>query len=458
MAEVVEVQRDTNARLSRHLWVARQLRVLNRKNKLTSPVFDICEGHQFRLIMLRGLIRASDESADPYGLFIELVSAESVRISLEVQLRDLCGRPLGTSTSTHHFSAQQPRLTLSEIVSADTVTQQDVDAVALEINFTILGSIANVLLKSSVVAGQSLWNVASSWTSMAKAFVAESAPSATVRQCPWDECPASWANRAEQWRFMLLQYLPQNDATFLYGPRQLAAEEELALAEAGVRSRAVAQAASIFEFDRDVHEGLLSSIQPTLRSMRFDLVPAKVNEATFWHNYFWRIECLKLCSTDLQARVLLTVLDAPVHLAVPNQLPNDKTLVIDEIAKAAALCEELLADDASDLDIVTAAADALRQAIASADSSTTRLVTVADAAATLARVQQALVTIPAQGSPHDVSAAQFPVNEGATSMTSDVLASPLATPTAEKSTTHREGATSKTPGSPVVMPWEEDDM
>ena len=129
---------------------------------------------------------------------------------------------------------------------------------------------------------------------------------------PWDDCPPRWHNRAAKWRRLLTDVLPQNEWTFLTGPQRVfSPDEQLHLAACGLGHATLSDVNSSFDYDREVHEGLLEG-QPHLRAIRFELVPRLLSDRAFWTNYFWKVAILSSCHTDEQVAIVMSVLNAPV--------------------------------------------------------------------------------------------------------------------------------------------------
>eukprot|EP00672_Neobodo_designis_P023212 CAMPEP_0174852772 /NCGR_PEP_ID=MMETSP1114-20130205/26712_1 /TAXON_ID=312471 /ORGANISM="Neobodo designis, Strain CCAP 1951/1" /LENGTH=547 /DNA_ID=CAMNT_0016087387 /DNA_START=96 /DNA_END=1739 /DNA_ORIENTATION=+ len=419
MSDVAAVSFDEQTKSSVHVWTARGVKSLNRKNKLSSRVFAAPEvpaafgQYHFRLILLRGVVKAMDAANDPVSLFIELQGEPfPARMRIEAVATDVEGKELKRDETHIAFDETTRAADFKTFIGAELFNALSDDAVAIQVTLQFEQSLASGLWASAAGVSKSFWGgatralstVAESGASLfshraameGRTEEADPAPKAG-HLCPWDEVPSKWQDREERWGFLLQQYLPQNEATFIRGPREFTSNEELLLTQAGLSVKACLRAAQVFDADRDIHEGLITTGSHTLRGMRFEVVPAKVSEETFWHNYFWRVECLKLCSTDEQSKVVLSILDAPVagtssggnsedgaagaqegvgvspsgrgraeEDAADAEAAHDAEVaaLINACREARSTCEELLGDELSDVDIVQAAGHSLRQALA----------------------------------------------------------------------------------------------
>jgi hypothetical protein len=573
MSDVACVEYDRRGHKAVHIWVAKGLSKLTTRNKLSSVPFPSIppEDQQagdgdtaatqgssssaagpspvsLRIVLLRGV---SDADSTDLSVFLQTAekSAMPVTIGVTLSLESLTGASIKADQVTS-FDAGQAALGFRNVLSPEEESKATDDALVVKVTLDLAYQPALAFVKQGWGFGKSLFSSATQALSHLATTIQSQLPERTESDhldghtttslgsilCPWEQVPSTWAGnseREERWAFLLNKYLPQTDSTFLGQPRRFTSDEEVVLAESGLSARSLTHAADGFDFERDVHEGLLARADPSLRRMRFELVPAKVDEVGFWRAYFWRIECLKQCRNELQEKVVLSVLNVPVSAASPAKFNHHAvspaasptsgrpmgvsgspapaavgaaenaageeaeraraTALLEAVAEAAALCDELLADETSDDDIVNATVGSLQRAIANAEAHASATDPVLAAArVTLARAANALSTASASSpvqpaavavaSPAAVAAASTesvpatsPAEPDVRSTTSpeplqtealavppasssDPFSSPFAAPPDDVATGDVPAATT-TGGSasPVLMPWEEDD-
>eukprot|EP00758_Cryptobia_borreli_P013911 Tbor_TRINITY_DN5879_c1_g6::TRINITY_DN5879_c1_g6_i1::g.7110::m.7110 len=125
------------------------------------------------------------------------------------------------------------------------------------------------------------------------------------------------------WRDLIMCHIPEDDGTFLYGPsRGLHPDEQVLLTQVGLNHKNIMNAATLFDYDRDIHEGLLDP--PKIRIQRYKLVPKLISDEIFWSNYMWKVASLTHCCTNEQVQLLLSILNAPpLHMKYSSQ-PSDR--------------------------------------------------------------------------------------------------------------------------------------
>ncbi|CUG91335.1 Hypothetical protein, putative [Bodo saltans] len=381
-------------------WVPRGVRNLNRRNKLSSLPFwfpnDTMRLHQFRLVLLRGVVKEDREEDDAVAVFLEYIPPPPT--------------PSTTSSTTHPKGCRVTMRLLNrafmdegsragDVIAESTATLDEVERQVAFREFMLPKHLADVqfvgddgatvILEVSVMTGVnvvaesvaksagSLWSTFSSISSSVTTFVKDAVQSTRLdqreefddqssnggsgldalnaakqsatsffsslldstvggssaggaaasssssgappqRELPWDTVPERWHGREEQWRNLLSVQLVEDENTFLVGvSRGIQPDEQLLLTQYGLNHRAITAAASLFDYDRDVHQGLLSLA--ALRAQRYRLVPQKINDEMFWATFMWKIASLSTCGTHDQAQLLLSIISAP--LVVPPHRP-----------------------------------------------------------------------------------------------------------------------------------------
>jgi hypothetical protein len=368
-----EVDLISNPRVdhSVYQWAAKGLRSLNRKNKLSSLPFwfpnDRMRLHQFRLVLLRGVVREAVESEDAVAIYLEYMAPTKEELAAvradptrqkwatpggcRVHFRLLNQRYLNCDDPTHDVVQEETTVfnederqhgvrefILPRVLHSNSFVSEEGGCGIIQVSIT---TGVNVMAESASEAAASLWSAFSSWgstvTSAVKKLVVEGRREyeaivngrtavggsdeaneahegkSSVRELPWDAAPPRWAGREEQWRHLTRDAIAEDESTFLIGAsRGLSSDDQVLLAQYGLNHRTVMSAESIFDYDRDVHEGLLSSEK--VRRQRFRLVPGRVSDVVFWGNYFWKVSVLGMCENDDQVKVLLSIVNAPVVL------------------------------------------------------------------------------------------------------------------------------------------------
>jgi hypothetical protein len=413
MMSSVEFVRNPAVNTAVYRWEAVGLDALTRQNKLTSLPFWIPNAttrrHQFKLVLLRGLVPSTDPSSDAFGLIVELIppppsptgahdiggrttttSSSSLAHSSEfpggcavtcevLSLEALDGRrtPRGEpdqqappsraaldkafcSTKTAVVDADNAQICFVDFIPADILSNTRYISgtpksltlqVTIETGISVplhqvattaysffsslsssvtqlLGttthlahegreSLSAMLSHAAAAAGSSgrRSGGAAATTPSASASPAtgggvENAPHAMIP--PWDQPPEEWSSRTAGWRSLLCVRLAGLDGTYRHGvEKTLSADEVALLTEVGLADHDLWSLYTLFDFDRDVQENLLTA--PVLRARRYALVPAKIKEETFWANYFWKVHCVGLCVTERQVSAVIAVLCTPLR-------------------------------------------------------------------------------------------------------------------------------------------------
>eukprot|EP00331_Platyophrya_macrostoma_P026884 CAMPEP_0176450158 /NCGR_PEP_ID=MMETSP0127-20121128/26964_1 /TAXON_ID=938130 /ORGANISM="Platyophrya macrostoma, Strain WH" /LENGTH=715 /DNA_ID=CAMNT_0017837749 /DNA_START=97 /DNA_END=2244 /DNA_ORIENTATION=+ len=350
-------------------WVPHGLRRLNRKNKLSSLPFwfpnSTMRRHQFRLVLLRGVVREDTEQDDAIAVFLEYipppsdssgtnsVASASAPKGTKVTIRLLHQSGIQEGDRTRDIVEEhaavmddaERQIGFREFISAKTLHNSDYvlcngddkdgsgSHAVLEISI-LVG--VNVVTQATTEVVGSLWSAVSSWGASVQSLVQKTvqavqehreefeavllkrepetgsttAPPQSRRELPWDDVPERWKSREASWRHFVCDVLVEDENTFLIGSsRGMTSDEQMLLTQYGVNHRAVSCTEGLFDFDRDVHEGLLSL--KSLRAQRYRLVPSRVKDETFWGNFMWKVYSIATCTTDDQAKLLLSVINAP---------------------------------------------------------------------------------------------------------------------------------------------------
>ncbi|EPY23886.1 hypothetical protein STCU_07404 [Strigomonas culicis] len=333
--------------------------------------------HQFRLIMLKGLVECATEAADNYGVLVELIppptdpdaavdaSHYPGGCSVTVKVKGANGSEV-VQTEMSVLNSSNLQMSFSEIIphamleDANYFNEED-SSMTLEINIQTGLNLTTVQVARTV---SSLWSALSSSVAQLLDTTTHiyhearneferadpTPPPAPARPLPWDEVPPKWASRAEAWHKLVYESIVEDDGVFLYCSTTMTSDQSTLLVSVGFSPHSIEGAYEHFNYDRDVHMGLLTNHQ--LAHQRYLLVPRKIQEEAFWANYFWKVACLAQCEDDTQVKALLSVLNAP-------PLPKPRVPVIEKMteeeiasltrdaAEAASLLQEYLADRAS---------------------------------------------------------------------------------------------------------------
>ncbi|CAJ1985592.1 BSD- domain containing protein [Leishmania donovani] len=407
-----EFVRNVDARTTIYRWEAAGLDELNRQNKLSSLPFWIPNSatrhHQFRVVLLRGLVQTATPASDPFGVLVELiapppppvgtanVSAASAAVPSSSSSGDFPGgcsvtcevlpidsvtptaaeekqrgrddgidaaqRKAITSTKVTVLDANNAQVSFPDFISADVLHdtryvrgspksftlqitietgisvplhQAATTALAFFSSLTtsmghLLGNTAQLghggreSIRSALLAPAVLWNGTASSPpatapTKAAAWTAAALP-------PWEQPPEEWRDRAAEWHSLVRERLPRLGGTYRHGVEKTLSPDEVGLlAEVGLVEADLWALHSLFDFDRDVQEGLLASAE--VRAHRYRLVPARLKEETFWANYFWKVHCVGQCVTERQVATVLVALCMPsrsVHanLSTPVEVPR----------------------------------------------------------------------------------------------------------------------------------------
>lgn len=357
----VTLLRNPSPTESSYCWSAKDVDQLTLSNKLSSLPFWFpnhkMKQHQFRMILLKALPPVDATiPGDPFIMILELIPPPSDPSSgvkgvypggcsaTVTLLREDGSGTKHAQTQAGVINETSVQLCFDKVLLSTALRDPELCADGSSLSFEV-----SIRTNVSVVAEQvsqsltGLWSMLSSSVSKVAAqasktyeeelqrlaevskrvSVGQSTPppgasDSSVPLAPWDVIPSKWSTREEEWKELLIQVLPNDEGTFLSGAEaELPQESKACLLQCGLNPRVISEAYKVFDFDRDVHEGLLTA--PALRSQRYHLVPARIKEEVFWANYFWKIACLGHCDTDEQVRILLTVLNSPQPVAVSKQ-------------------------------------------------------------------------------------------------------------------------------------------
>ena len=375
----VELVTNPTPNLSVHQWSAKGIRQLNRRNKLSSLPFwipnDKYKKHQFRIVLLRGVVKGDTEEEDPVGVFLEYIAPPpgvsdskgtpsggaqepQTSIGCKVTMRCLNRRSLESDDRSHDLCEQdtatitdeERQVGFKELIPASALRSREFtgdDGNALLIQVSIETGVKAVALmsvaKTTNQLASSLWSTFSSLTTQVQTIVkktlqdvardedlregGEAGAAAQLRDLPWTSAPAKWQSRPDKWRNLVSEHMVEDEATFLIGPKRgLSSDEQVLMTQMGINHRAIMAAESLFDYDRDVHEGLLTCL--ALRKQRYRLVPLRIKDENFWHNYFWKVTAVGTCERDDQVQLLLSVLNAvPLSPAKTSQEPFFQTVL-----------------------------------------------------------------------------------------------------------------------------------
>ena len=389
---------------------------------LASPAMKLWK---FRCILLRGLEKADKEENDPIGIFIEYLPEESRRANTPPPATASgpsasSGRQSGTTSPAPPATAEHPKGTKITVRCrhhadpAQSVKAQEsftfdasdktmafrtfLQAVHLKDEHIIVDghatfefdietgipTLADTVSKTTEKISTSFWrSTTSAFSALSSGFntlkqsvaqqlhaeAREEAPEAQP-PLPWESVPPRWRGREDRWKELVTVQLPHNEMTFMQGPeRGLSSDEQVLMAQVGLSHKAVMTANSMFNYDRDVHEGLLSL--DALRIQRYNLVPRHVSDETFWRNYLWKVAAASACQSHEQTQVLLSILNAPVvspprhsgrgspdkeakegdsatHSPPPALSDEEVAKLVKEAAEATSLVRDLLEDEEAD--------------------------------------------------------------------------------------------------------------
>ncbi|ORC91245.1 uncharacterized protein TM35_000062500 [Trypanosoma theileri] len=386
----VELYSNPSPDISTYRWNVAGLRHLDRKNKLSSLPFwvpnDVMKLHQFRIILIRGIVAREREADDYVGLLLELIPPPtgtgteypggcSVNVRVVNRLHDSGIHDI-EQTETVEFVPTSYQVSFPELIPPSILKNPEFvegDGLSLLLQVTIQTGV-NVTAERVSKTVSSVWSALADSVNkiMQKASKVYSETreefgtqvvkdNEEANSVPWNQVPENWIGRENEWRRLITETIVEDEGTFRYGPnRGFTKDEQALLLQSGLNQRLITNTHAQFNYDRDVHEGLL--VVPGLRQQRYNLVPGKMKEEVFWANYFWKISALSLCKNDEQVRLLLTVINAP-PAGKPRDISSTRTVdeetVIEHVKdaqEAADMLIEYLTDDTSDGDLLVEAA------------------------------------------------------------------------------------------------------
>ncbi|PBJ77545.1 hypothetical protein BCY84_06237 [Trypanosoma cruzi cruzi] len=336
MTSVELVSNPTNE-LSTHRWTVNGLKHLNRKNKLSSLPFwvpnPVMKKHQFRCVLIRGMLARGRADDDHIGLLLELIPPPtdddttypggcSITVRVVNRVHE-SGIHNIEQTETVVFAPGQLQACFPELIPPTILNNHEFvegDGMSLLLELTIQTGV-NVAVEWANKTVSRVWdavcdsvNKVVRKVTKAYAETREEYGTSVVKEepqsVPWDIVPENWVEREKEWRHLISEQIVEDEGTFRYGPnRGFSKDEQALLLQCGINQRLITNAHAQFDYDRDVHAGLL--VPPGIRQQRYKLVPGKIKEEVFWANYFWKVAALGLCKNDEQVRMLLTVLNAP---------------------------------------------------------------------------------------------------------------------------------------------------
>ncbi|ESL06952.1 hypothetical protein TRSC58_05366 [Trypanosoma rangeli SC58] len=332
----VELVSNPSNELSTYRWAVGGLRNLNRKNKLSSLPFwapnHVTKKHQFRCVLISGMVAKEREADDYVGLILELIPPPegdeaaypggcSVTVRVVNRVHDDRAHDI-EQTQTVAFVPGQLQMSFSELIPSTILNSPEFvegGDMSLFLEVTIETGV-NVAVGTVNKMASKFWGtVCESVNQMARKV--SKAYSDTRKEygtqgeeealsVPWDNVPKNWVGREKEWRHLIAEQIVEDEGTFRYGTnRGLSKDEQALLLQCGLNQRLITNAQAQFDYDRDVHTGLLAL--PGMRQQRYHLVPGKIKEKVFWANYFSKVVALSQCKNDEQVRILLTVLNAP---------------------------------------------------------------------------------------------------------------------------------------------------
>lgn len=472
-----EFVRNPDVNTSVYRWEASGIDELTRQNKLTSLPFWIPNAttrhHQFKLVLLRGLVPSVDPKQDAFGLLLELIppppspvaaavpstSSSKSRefpggcvVTCEVLPLDaLEGRSAPPSSDAaaaaqaqQHPSPQRRAAHERTISSSKTAV---VDADNAQISFPdfipadivantryVAGSPKSLTIQITIETGISVplhqvtttaYSFFSSLTSSVSQLLgstthlvhegrenlnailtqaaampasgsggrgqeagasAAASPSASAAEAegldgtaaavlppPWELPPEEWRSRPEAWRVLLCERLAALDGTYRHGVEKTLSSDEVGLlAEVGLSEGDLWSLYALFNFDRDVQENLLTA--PVLRARRYNLVPAKIKEETFWANYFWKAHCVGQCVTERQVSAVIAALCTPARAidTDPSSSVEEVLRAIHDAAEVNAVLKDFVDRHEAGESWCTVVAESARHCVAVLQTSTTQ--------------------------------------------------------------------------------------
>nr|CCC92715.1 conserved hypothetical protein [Trypanosoma congolense IL3000] len=387
----VDLVANPSPHVSTYRWTLNAVGQLTRKNKMTSLPFwmpnHITKKHQFRLVLIRGMVMKGHPDDDPIALMMELIPPP---IGDNVSFPGGCVVTASVVNRVHEGRAHNIEATETVEITPDNLQVFFLDLIPASVfrnpEFAE-GEGPSLLLELTIQVGVNVaiervnQTVSSMWSKLSTSvtklverasraldetreeFVVQE-PVREPQRLPWEDVPKKWEDRKEEWRHLVSKLIVEDEGTFRYGPdRGFSKDEKALLVQCGLNQRLITNAHAVFNYDRDVHEGLLSI--PEIRQQRYNLVPGRIKEEVFWANYFWKVTALSFCSNEEQVRLLLTVLNAP-----PAVQPRDMSSVrsvdeetvlshVSDAQEAADMLIEYLTDEDPGGDIlIEAAADA----------------------------------------------------------------------------------------------------
>ncbi|RNF11507.1 uncharacterized protein Tco025E_06652 [Trypanosoma conorhini] len=374
----VELVSNPSSELSTHRWAVGGLRHLNRKNKLSSLPFwapnHVMKKHQFRCVLISGMAPREREEDDYIGLVLELipppagddtaypggcsVTARVVNRVHESRIHDI------EQTETVALVPGQLQASFPELIPPTILGNPEFaegEDMSLLLEVTIQTGV-NVAVEWANRTVSRLWGtvldsvnkmvrkVSKVYTDTREEYGTRVEKEETL-SVPWDHVPENWVGREKEWRHLIAKQIVEDEGTFRYGPnRGFSKDEQALLLQCGLNQRLITNAHAQFDYDRDVHTGLLAP--PEMRQQRYNLVPGKIKEEVFWANYFWKVAALGLCKNDEQVRMLLTVLNAPPAVKARDmssiRAVDEKTVLehVKAAQETADMLVEYLTDDA----------------------------------------------------------------------------------------------------------------
>ncbi|RNF10430.1 hypothetical protein TraAM80_01603 [Trypanosoma rangeli] len=383
----VELVSNPSNELSTHRWTIGGLRHLNRKNKLSSLPFwtpnHVTKKHQFRCVLIRGMVAKDQETDDYVGLILELIPPPegddvaypggcSITARVVNRVHDQRTHDI-VQTQTVAFVPEQLQMSFPELIPPTTLDSPEFvegEDMALFLEVTIETGV-NVAVEWANKTVSKFWGtvyesvnqmvrkVSKAYSDTREEYGMQKEEEAL--SVPWDNVPENWVGREKEWRHLISEQIVEDEGTFRYGPnRGFSKDEQALLLQCGLNQRLITNAQAQFDYDRDVHEGLLAL--PGMRQQRYHLVPGKIKEKVFWANYFSKVVALAQCKNDEQVRMLLTVLNAPPAVKARDMSSFravDERTVLEHVKAAqetADMLVEYLTDDAPYGEILVEAA------------------------------------------------------------------------------------------------------
>eukprot|EP00744_Colponema_vietnamica_P004450 GILI01006643.1.p1 GENE.GILI01006643.1~~GILI01006643.1.p1 ORF type:complete len:504 (-),score=123.01 GILI01006643.1:1360-2871(-) len=422
---VVRLLSNPTPTQSTYEWVPTNVKSMNRSNKLSSVPFyvpnDKERKHQFRLVLLRGVVKGPSEDKDPIAVYVEYLppsidgqpveppgtctlsiwcvnrfaeesdrrereSDEAADAKLDGPTR---GAPHRYDETTFTFTATERMTGFKELVPyTDLEDEAMVDptafnAMTIRLQVTTgVTSVAEVVAKTTDRWASSLWGSATSAFQalqtgldvikqqvMSTVDERSEGVATVAKELPWDELPQVWQKAGRtlpEWEKLIAHTIVEDEGTFLYGPnRGLHPDEQVLMTQVGLNHRAIMNAATLFDYDRDVHEGLLSI--DAIRKQRYQLVPKVVKDTEFWGNYMWKVAALSTAPKDEQVLLLMSIVNAPPRVTAAKvkspaqqaellvaQYEKESAELLKQSFEATELLDELVADMAEEVLVTTA--------------------------------------------------------------------------------------------------------